>query len=65
MVDRQHHECLSSLMHPRLVVTYLRSYNGLGNVTATLNDQSIEQSKHVSQVYMKVFLVSSDAIKKC
>ena len=56
-------------VEPRLVVTYLRSYHGLGNVTMTLNDRSIileglygkeEQSKHVSQAYMKTFLVSSE-----
>jgi hypothetical protein len=58
--------------HPRLMVTWLRSYEGLGNVRMTLNGKnvllpglwtsSMDQS-HVSQAFMHTFQVQRNELQ--
>ena len=71
-ISQSRNSSISFLCHfgkePRLLVTYLRSYKGLSNVTMSLNGISIElqgiytkneQTQKVSQAYMKTFIVSN------
>jgi hypothetical protein len=57
-------------VHPRLMVTYLRSYEKLGDVTMSLNGRSVqlhglweEPRPHVSQSYLTLFQAFHEAFQ--